>query len=87
MTGLLVNRLTVDGHAYFLPDPVDHLKSQVLAAVRGGAAWIVVPAWRGRSAVEVLVSRGMRVAWARAWLEEPDEAPDEDVFALESLDF
>jgi hypothetical protein len=86
---MLVNRLTIDGRAFFLPDPVDQLKESVLAAVRDGATWITVPAWGDRAAVEVFVARGVPVAWDRVELHEsrPAAWDDGDAFALSSLDY
>ena len=32
----IVNRLTVDGRDYFLPDPVTELKNSILEAIKAG---------------------------------------------------
>lgn len=63
MTSL--NRLTVDGHDYFLPDPVTELRAQILAAIQAGGGYVNIPPLRGGSGIDILFSPGMPVSWTR----------------------
>ncbi len=60
-----MNRLTVDGRDYFLPDPVAELKGQILAAIRSGGDYVNIPPLRGGSGVDILFSPGLPVAWSQ----------------------
>lgn len=60
----IVNRLTVDGRDYFLPDPVTELKEQILAAIRAGGGYVTVPPLRGGPGIDILFSPGMPVTWS-----------------------
>ena len=42
-----MNRLTVDGRDYFLPEPVTELKAQILAAIQAGGGYVNIPPLRG----------------------------------------
>jgi hypothetical protein len=59
----IVNRLTVDGRDYFLPDPVTELKDQILAAIREGGGYVNIPGLRGGPGIDILFSPGMPVSW------------------------
>jgi hypothetical protein len=73
----LIHRVTVDGRDYFLPDPVDELKQQILEAIRAGGGYVTIPPLRGGPGIEILFSPGMPVTWSRievgdAGTEHPD---------------
>lgn len=61
----IVNRLTVDGRDYFLPEPVTELKEQILAAIRAGGGYVNVPPLRGGPGIDILFSPGMPVTWSQ----------------------
>lgn len=63
----IVNRLTVDGRDYFLPDPVTELREKILEAVRAGGNYVNIPPLRGGSGpgIDILFSPGMPVVWTR----------------------
>lgn len=61
----VIHRLTVEGRDYFLPDPVDSLKGEILAAVRSGGDYVTIPPLRGGPGLEILFSPGMPVTWAQ----------------------
>lgn len=61
----IVNRLTVDGRDYFLPEPVTELKNQILAAIKGGGGYVTIPPLRGGPGVDILFSPGMPVTWSQ----------------------
>ncbi|GAA1853967.1 hypothetical protein ACFQZV_04815 [Microbacterium koreense] len=69
----IVNRLTVDGRDYFLPDPVSELKGKILDAIRAGGGYVNVPPLRGGPGIDILFSPGMPVTWSQ--IEVPDVAP------------
>ncbi|QNE47841.1 hypothetical protein F1C58_13675 [Glaciihabitans sp. INWT7] len=62
---MIVNRLTVDGRDYFLPDPVTALKSRILEAIKAGGGYVTIPPLKSGSGVEILFSPGMPVLWTR----------------------
>ncbi|WP_439592876.1 hypothetical protein [Microbacterium sp.] len=66
----IVNRLTVDGRDYFLPEPVTELKGQILAAIREGGGYVNIPPLRGGPGIDILFSPGMPVTWGQ--IEVPD---------------
>jgi hypothetical protein len=61
----IVNRLTVDGRDYFLPEPVTELKNQILAAIRAGGGYVTIPPLRGGPGIDILFSPGMPVTWSQ----------------------
>ena len=61
----IVNRLTVDGRDYFLPDPVTELKEQILEAIRAGGGYVNIPPLRGGPGIDILFSPGMPVTWSQ----------------------
>lgn len=60
-----VNRLTVDGRDYFLPDPVTELREKILDAIRAGGGYVNIPPLRGGPGIDILFSPGMPVTWTR----------------------
>jgi hypothetical protein len=72
----IVNRLTVDGRDYFLPDPVSELKGKILEAIKAGGGYVNVPPLRGGPGVDILFSPGMPVTWSQ--FEVGDAAPTAD---------
>ncbi|GAA5087231.1 hypothetical protein GCM10025760_08040 [Microbacterium yannicii] len=61
----IVNRLTVDGRDYFLPDPVTELKGNILEAIKAGGGYVNIPPLRGGPGVDILFSPGMPVTWSQ----------------------
>lgn len=61
----LIHRLTVDGRDYFLPEPVDALKQQILDAIRTGGGYVTIPPLRGGPGIEILFSPGMPATWSQ----------------------
>ena len=72
-----VNRLTVDGHDYFLPDPVTELREKILDAIRSGGGYVNIPPLRGGSGIDILFSPGMPVTWTRLDIGGGDDADTE----------
>ena len=72
-----VNRLTVDGRDYFLPDPVTELKGKILEAIKAGGGYVNVPPLRGGPGVDILFSPGMPVTWSQFEVgDAPGQADD-----------
>jgi hypothetical protein len=61
----IVNRLTVDGRDYFLPEPVTELKTQILSAIQAGGGYVNIPPLRGGPGIDILFSPGMPVTWSQ----------------------
>lgn len=61
----IVNRLTVDGKDYFLPEPVTELKNRILEAVKAGGGYVNIPPLRGGPGIDILFSPGMPVTWSQ----------------------
>ncbi len=81
-----VNRLTVDGKDYFLPDPVTDLRVQILDAVKAGGGYVNIPPLRSGPGVDILFSPGMPVVWTRIDVGgDSDESDAEDPAAIEDL--
>jgi hypothetical protein len=80
----IVNRLTVDGRDYFLPDPVAELKQAILAAIQAGGGYVNIPPLRGGPGIDILFSPGMPVTWTQIDVGEPN-AHDDD--AADANDF
>jgi len=86
----IVNRLTVDGRDYFLPDPVTELKGSILAAIQAGGGYVNIPGLRGGPGLDILFSPGMPVTWTQIDIggdaddAEPtsDSSGSEDQFGL-----
>ena len=85
MTSL--NRLTVDGRDYFLPDPVTELREKILEAIRSGGGYVNIPPLRGGPGIDILFSPGMPVVWTRLEIGGSDDAdqPDEEPEAYPEL--
>lgn len=71
-----VNRLTVDGRDFFLPDPVSDLQQQVLAAIRAGGDYVNIPGLRGGPGIDILFSPGLPVSWTRIEVGGPDDGAE-----------
>ena len=61
----IVNRLTVDGRDYFLPEPVTDLKGKILEAIKSGGGYVNIPPLRTGPGVDILFSPGMPVVWTQ----------------------
>ncbi len=72
-----MNRLTVDGRDYFLPDPVAELKQQILAAIKDGGGYVNIPPLRGGPGIDILFSPGMPVTWTQIDVGEQVPTPDD----------
>jgi hypothetical protein len=72
---VIVNRLTVDGKDYFLPDPVTELRTQILDAVKAGGGYVNIPPLRSGPGVDILFSPGLPVVWTQ--LDVGSESDDE----------
>ena len=59
-----IHRLTVDGKDYFLPDPIDELRSEILKAIQAGGGYVNIPPLRGGPGIDILFSPGMPVTWS-----------------------
>jgi hypothetical protein len=75
-----VNRLTVDGRDYFLPDPVNELRNEILEAIRAGGGYVNIPPLRSGPGIDILFSPGMPVTWTRidvggSSADEPESDP------------
>ena len=68
-----IHRLTVDGKDYFLPDPIDELRAQILSAVQGGGGYVNIPPLRGGPGIDILFSPGMPVTWTQLDIGESGE--------------
>jgi hypothetical protein len=74
----IVNRLTVDGRDYFLPEPVTELKNSILEAIKAGGGYVNIPPLRGGPGIDILFSPGMPVTWSQI---DVGEAASEDTSA------
>ncbi len=72
----IVNRLSVDGRDYFLPDPVTELKNKILEAIKAGGGYVNIPPLRSGPGIDILFSPGMPVVWTQI-----DVGGDTDVVA------
>jgi hypothetical protein len=59
-----IHRLTVDGRDYFLPDPIDELRAEILKAIQAGGGYVNIPPLRGGPGIDILFSPGMPVTWS-----------------------
>jgi hypothetical protein len=69
-----IHRLTVDGRDYFLPDPIDELRAEILTAIRAGGGYVNIPPLRGGPGIDILFSPGMPVTWSL--IDVGGDAPD-----------
>ena len=60
-----IHRLTVDGRDYFLPDPIDELRAEILKAIQAGGGYVNIPPLRGGPGIDILFSPGMPVTWSQ----------------------
>ena len=60
-----IHRLTVDGRDYFLPEPIDALRAEILKAIQAGGGYVNVPPLRGGPGIDILFSPGMPVVWTQ----------------------
>ncbi|GAB3603588.1 hypothetical protein [Microbacterium aureliae] len=74
----MVNRLTVDGRDYFLPDPVSKLKNEILEAIKAGGGYVTIPPLRGGPGIDILFSPGMPVTWSSFEVGNDPTAPVHD---------
>jgi hypothetical protein len=72
---VIVNRLTVDGKDYFLPNPVDELRGRILAAIQAGGGYVNIPPLRSGAGVDILFSPGMPVVWTQLDVGESPPTP------------
>ncbi|HEX4442689.1 MAG TPA: hypothetical protein VHZ81_03885 [Galbitalea sp.] len=76
---MIINRLTVDGKDYFLPERVDELKASILAAIKDGGGYVTIPPLRGGPGIDILFSPGMPVVWAQIEVgNDTDDAGTDD---------
>jgi hypothetical protein len=77
---VIINRLTVDGKDYFLPDPVTELRAKILEAIQAGGGYVNIPPLRSGPGIDILFSPGMPVLWAQLDVggEGSDDANSED---------
>ena len=84
---MIVNRLTVDGKDYFLPNPVGELRARILEAVKAGGGYVNIPGLRGGPGVDILFSPGMPVTWVQMEINEAGEdSSAEPARGLDSFD-
>jgi hypothetical protein len=76
-----VNRLTVGTKDYFLPDPIDELRAQILTAIQAGGGYVNIPPLRSGPGIDILFSPGTPVTWTRIDVggDEP-ESNDQEPF-------
>ena len=72
---MIVNRLTVDGKDYFLPDPVAELRDKILVAIKAGGGYVNIPPLRSGPGVDILFSPGMPVVWTQIEVGDPATSP------------
>ncbi|MDQ0893907.1 hypothetical protein [Agromyces ramosus] len=60
-----INRLTVDGKDYFLPESVEELRGKILAAIQAGGGYVNIPPLRDGPGIDILFSPGMPVTWTQ----------------------
>ncbi|WP_374315021.1 hypothetical protein [Microbacterium sp.] len=80
----IVNRLTVDGRDYFLPEPVTELKKSILEAIKAGGGYVNIPPLRGGPGIDILFSPGMPVTWSQI---DVGDSPAEDASTDAEDDF
>ncbi|CAN5206244.1 hypothetical protein BH09ACT5_BH09ACT5_09400 [soil metagenome] len=74
----IVNRLSVDGRDYFLPDPVTDLKNKILEAIKAGGGYVNIPPLRRGPGIDILFSPGMPVVWTQIDVGGDTDAPNGD---------
>jgi hypothetical protein len=84
----IVNRLTVDGRDYFLPEPVTELKTRILEAIKSGGGYVNIPPLRSGPGIDILFSPGMPVVWTQIDVGgDTDAANAEELRAAHTDDF
>ncbi len=78
---MIVNRLTVDGRDYFLPEPVTELREKIKAAIQSGGDYVNIPPLRSGPGIDILFSPGMPVVWSQIDV-GGDPAAESDAAAL-----
>jgi hypothetical protein len=73
---VIINRLTVDGKDYFLPEPVTELRGKILAAIQAGGGYVNIPPLKSGPGIDILFSPGMPVVWAQIDVGSGDDAPN-----------
>ncbi len=81
---MIINRLTVDGKDYFLPESVTELRAKILEAIQAGGGYVNIPPLRSGPGIDILFSPGMPVLWAQ--IEVGGNEGDENSTDLQSLD-
>ncbi len=80
---MIINRLTVDGKDYFLPEPVTELRDKILAAIQAGGGYVNIPPLRSGPGIDILFSPGMPVVWAQIEVGGEDEDDESDSVELD----
>ena len=75
---MIVNRLTVDGKDYFLPEPVTELRNKILEAVKAGGGYVNIPPLRSGPGIDILFSPGMPVVWTQLDVGGDGDTADSD---------
>ncbi len=83
----IVNRLTVDGRYYFLPEPVTELKNKILEAIKAGGGYVNIPPLRTGPGIDILFSPGMPVVWTQIDIGGDNDAAADEGRAAGSDDF
>ena len=73
----VINRLTVDGRDYFLPEPVSKLRATILDAIRAGGGYVNIPPLRTGPGIDILFSPGMPVVWTQIDVGDDDGGHDD----------
>ena len=81
----VVNRLTVDGRDYFLPDPVTDLRAKILQAIQAGGGYVNIPPLRSGPGIDILFSPGMPVTWAQIDVGREPEHTDDEVTGIDEF--
>lgn len=84
---VIVNRLTVDGKDYFLPEPVTELRTSILEAVKAGGGYVNIPPLRGGPGIDILFSPGMPVVWTQIEVGGETEPATDDRAGEDSAEF
>jgi hypothetical protein len=82
----IVNRLSVDGRDYFLPEPVTELKNKILEAIKAGGGYVNIPPLRSGPGIDILFSPGMPVVWTQIDVGGDVDAGDATESAVEEFD-
>ena len=82
---VIVHRLTVDGKDYFLPEPIDQLRQQILEAVKAGGGYVNIPPLKTGPGIDILFSPGMPVVWTQIDVGDDTRAPATPHALIEDL--